>query len=238
MKIRAKIVLMTSIIIIIAIGFQAVYNILSTSSSIEKIVESQLGDQIMSIESQILVQQEVVQITKSAMNEKNVSLAQAIAEMVTYNPSWLKTYNMDKLADQLKINEIRITNLDGVVEFGNNEKSFGTKLTDDPSSEPFMDLVTNKNGFYAQEPAPRAEDGKMYQFVGVPRRDVPGVVQIGIQSTPSSVGGIIWAKEVEDYQRYGVIVTNPDGTMARIVAATETCPCVRRKATSLGLASR
>ncbi len=55
MKIRAKIVLMTSVIIIIAIGFQAVYNILSTSSSIEKIVESQLGDQIMSIESQILV---------------------------------------------------------------------------------------------------------------------------------------------------------------------------------------
>jgi len=30
-------------------------------------------------------------------------------------------------------------------------------------------------------------------------------------------GGVIWAKEVEDYQRYGVIVTNDDGTMARIV---------------------
>lgn len=30
-------------------------------------------------------------------------------------------------------------------------------------------------------------------------------------------GAIIWAKEVEDYQRYGVIVTNDDGTMARIV---------------------
>ena len=28
---------------------------------------------------------------------------------------------------------------------------------------------------------------------------------------------VIWAKEVEDYQRYGVIVTNDDGTMARIV---------------------
>jgi glucose-1-phosphate thymidylyltransferase len=28
---------------------------------------------------------------------------------------------------------------------------------------------------------------------------------------------VIWAKEVEDYQRYGVIVTNEDGTMARIV---------------------
>ena len=29
--------------------------------------------------------------------------------------------------------------------------------------------------------------------------------------------GIIWAKEVDDYQRFGVIVTNEDGTMAKIV---------------------
>jgi len=30
-------------------------------------------------------------------------------------------------------------------------------------------------------------------------------------------GAVIWAKEVEDYQRYGVIVTNDDGTMKTIV---------------------
>ena len=30
-------------------------------------------------------------------------------------------------------------------------------------------------------------------------------------------GAVIWAKEVEDYQRYGVIVTNEDGTMKTIV---------------------
>jgi len=30
-------------------------------------------------------------------------------------------------------------------------------------------------------------------------------------------GGVIWAKEVEDYQRYGVILTHEDGTMSTIV---------------------
>lgn len=30
-------------------------------------------------------------------------------------------------------------------------------------------------------------------------------------------GGVIWAKEVEDYQRYGVILTDDDGAMKRIV---------------------
>jgi glucose-1-phosphate thymidylyltransferase len=36
-------------------------------------------------------------------------------------------------------------------------------------------------------------------------------------SLPAGDAGIIWAKEVEDYQRFGVIVTHEDGTMERIV---------------------
>src|SRR5438046_4142319 len=34
--------------------------------------------------------------------------------------------------------------------------------------------------------------------------------------------GIIWAKEVEDYRRYGVIVTDPRGFMTRIVEKPDT----------------
>lgn len=36
------------------------------------------------------------------------------------------------------------------------------------------------------------------------------------------VDGIIWAREVEDYQRYGVIVTDPNGFMLRIVEKPQT----------------
>ena len=38
-----------------------------------------------------------------------------------------------------------------------------------------------------------------------------------IRSLPEDAAGLIWAKEVEDYQRFGVIVTREDGTMDRIV---------------------
>lgn len=38
-----------------------------------------------------------------------------------------------------------------------------------------------------------------------------------IQRLPEDVAGVIWAKEVEDYQRFGVIVTDGDGNMERIV---------------------
>jgi glucose-1-phosphate thymidylyltransferase len=38
-----------------------------------------------------------------------------------------------------------------------------------------------------------------------------------VKRLPDDVAGVIWAKEVEDYQRFGVIVTDDDGFMQRIV---------------------
>src|SRR5690606_15904357 len=38
-----------------------------------------------------------------------------------------------------------------------------------------------------------------------------------VQRLPEDLAGVIWAKEVEDYQRFGVIVTDSDGNMKRIV---------------------
>ncbi len=38
-----------------------------------------------------------------------------------------------------------------------------------------------------------------------------------VRSLPEDEAGVIWAKEVEDYQRFGVIVTDADGYMERII---------------------
>jgi glucose-1-phosphate thymidylyltransferase len=38
-----------------------------------------------------------------------------------------------------------------------------------------------------------------------------------VKNLPPDVAGVIWAKEVEDYQRFGVIVTDDNGFMKRIV---------------------
>lgn len=37
------------------------------------------------------------------------------------------------------------------------------------------------------------------------------------RTLPAEWAGVLWAKEVEDYQRFGVIVTDEDGAMTRIV---------------------
>src|SRR5690606_22260827 len=38
-----------------------------------------------------------------------------------------------------------------------------------------------------------------------------------VKRLPEDVAGVIWVKEVEDYQRFGVIVTDDQGYMRRII---------------------
>ena len=38
-----------------------------------------------------------------------------------------------------------------------------------------------------------------------------------VKTLAPKYAGVLWAKEVKDYQRFGVIVTNPDGTMKTII---------------------
>jgi glucose-1-phosphate thymidylyltransferase len=38
-----------------------------------------------------------------------------------------------------------------------------------------------------------------------------------VKDLPDDVAGVIWVKEVEDYQRFGVIVTDDEGNMLRII---------------------
>ncbi|MFN2327249.1 MAG: sugar phosphate nucleotidyltransferase, partial [Gemmatimonadales bacterium] len=38
-----------------------------------------------------------------------------------------------------------------------------------------------------------------------------------VKRLPEGDAGVIWAKEVEDYQRFGVIVTDDDGYMKQII---------------------
>ena len=38
-----------------------------------------------------------------------------------------------------------------------------------------------------------------------------------VRRLPDDVAGVIWAKEVEDYQRFGVIVTDAEGYMRKII---------------------
>lgn len=183
MKLKGKIVLITGLIIVLAIVFQGGFNILKTSTSIESVVSLQLIDQLSNIEGQILSASETIQITKDAINEKNIALARSIAKMIQIDPTMLETNKMVALADQLGVSEIHVTDGKGVLIYGNIPGFYGFDFNTSEQTLPFVDLIGKRDAALAQEPSPRGTDNVLFQYIGVARIDEPGVVQIGIEPT-------------------------------------------------------
>jgi glucose-1-phosphate thymidylyltransferase len=73
--------------------------------------------------------------------------------------------------------------------------------------------VQNGTAGAVQLAAPHAEDEMLIIFV-----DTLFDADLSlIKRLPPEAAGVIWVKEVEDYQRFGVVVTDGDGYMRRII---------------------
>lgn len=183
MKLKGKIVLATGVIILVAIAIQGGFNIYKTSSSVESVVSLQLLDQLSGIEGEIVSAKETVDITKNAINDKNISLAHSIAKMIAIDPTLLETNKMVALAKELMVTEIHVTDGNGVLLYGNITGFYGFDFKTTDQTLPFIDLIGKKGASLAQEPSPRGTDNVLFQYIGVARVDEPGVVQIGIEPT-------------------------------------------------------
>lgn len=233
MKIKTRIVMITCVIIFVALGSQAAFNAFSTNTSIKNIIELELKDQIENIKREILTADEVIDITKNALNEKNISITRSVAQLITDDPTWLETNRMIELAKLLEISEVHVIDKDGVLQHGNIEGFFGFDFNTSDQTLPFIALIDQKNAALAQEPSPRGTDNVLFQYIGVSRIDAPGIVQIGIEPKAVQellsnldiqkrieslvIGGYGFATIVDEQ---GMIVANNDPTLLGAEATT------------------
>ncbi len=181
MKLKSKIVLIASIIIIIAIGAQAVYNTITTNDAMEQVVSLQLSDQLTNLEQEFESADEVVAITKAALDEKNIALARSLALMISEDPEILQTARMIKVAGILGVDEVHVTDGQGVLRWGNIVDFYGFDFATTEQTEPFLPLLEVRDGAIAQAPTVRGTDGSLFQYISVSRIDELGIVQIGLE---------------------------------------------------------
>lgn len=195
MKLKGKLVLITGIIIILAIVFQGGFNILKTNASIESVVSLQLIDQLKNIEKDIISAEETINITKKAIDEKNIALTKSIAQMIVLDPTILETSRMTALAKQLNVEEIHVTDSAGVLLYGNITGFYGFDFNTTDQTKPFVELIGKRDGTLAQEPSFRGTDNTLFQYIGVSRLDEPGVVQIGI--APAAIQELLGKLDIQ-----------------------------------------
>lgn len=148
---------------------------------VHDLIHGQMESQLDNLSESITTRRQVEETFFNTLNEKNLDLTKAVAEVIKFSPDALELANMTELAKSIGVDEIHVMDGDGVLRYGNIEGFFGFDFHTADQTLPFIDLIGKKDGRLAQDPSPRGTDNVLFQYIGVSRLDQDGIVQIGLE---------------------------------------------------------
>lgn len=162
----------------------------STSSELDNLIESYAIRK--QIEDQFL----------TSLDDKNLDLTKAVAEIIKANPEMLSLENMTALAKSIGVDELHVMDGKGVLTNGSIKDFYGFDFNTSDQTKPFLPLIGQTDGRLAQAPSERGTDKVLFQYIGVSRLDQPGIVQIGLSPTYiAELKAIIgFQKQIESYR--------------------------------------
>lgn len=123
----------------------------------------------------------IAQLTEN-LNEEYISKANSFAEMVKLNPELKDNADeMERIRVMLGVDELHVTDENAVIRWGTVPGYFGFDFNTSEQTKPFLPILEDDTLEIAQEPQPNGTEGKLFQYVSVPRRDAKGIVQIGME---------------------------------------------------------
>jgi hypothetical protein len=125
--------------------------------------------------------------------------------------------DLEDFARWVGIDEIYITDSDGVTVGSNQPAAYGWRFPDDPKAQAFVfrKLIQSKDGVVTQVIRARDLDNLMFKFVGVSRTDEPGIVQVGYKAET------ITRYQVEIGSVFGILANEIKGLGDRVTTASK-----------------
>ncbi|SDC79114.1 MULTISPECIES: methyl-accepting chemotaxis protein [unclassified Candidatus Frackibacter] len=120
---------------------------------------------------------------EKVLEKEMIAEAQLIADLL--NEGDINNQDLIRLSKKTGIDEFWITNGQGTVTLTNFTDGLGWTFPDDPKAQAyeFRKILDNPDKVVAQKAMVRDVDGKLFKFVGVSRKDKPGIVQVGMDAS-------------------------------------------------------
>jgi methyl-accepting chemotaxis protein len=125
-----------------------------------------------------------VQTSQKLLQNHLSSTVLLFSELLRKTEHPLSNYELVEIAKLTGLEDINITDADGVVTTSNQAANINFRFSDNPKEQSyeFRHLLYENEGLFVQEIRPRTADGRMFMYVGASRRDQPGMVQVGISA--------------------------------------------------------
>ena len=180
MKLSTKIVIPMLVILIVAIVGSGIYGYIKAEEIAEMMMFEGLESALSTVTNTMEERNQMMEITKNALNDKGVQLAKAVAETIAVDNGVLTMENLTRMADRLGIDEIHVVDENKLITQSTVPEFIAFDFSLSDQTKPFLKILEDKSYVLAQEPTPRGADGKLFQYIGVARIDKPGIVQIGM----------------------------------------------------------
>lgn len=128
-------------------------------------------------------QTELASIKKN-LDEDYLTRARAAAYVVEKNPGVLDSVEeLENLASLLNVDELHVTESDGIIRYSSVPKYIGLDFHNGKQMRGFLPILESAGGdeYIIQEAQPNTAEKKMMKYVGVSRKGVKGLVQVGLE---------------------------------------------------------
>ncbi len=179
--ITGKFLIPILVILIIALGVTGYIGYYLQKSQTMDSVQQQAETKFEEIESVVEERENSAELTESALNRYLIQLTRMVERNIRGVPEEEMIAEIEEIADYLEIPEVHVIDEEGVLEWSTEEDMIGFDFEEDEQTRPFLEGLEDKDFELAQEPQVRGTDDKFFQYIGVARKDQPGIVQIGVE---------------------------------------------------------
>lgn len=174
----------TIIIMTIAILSILVINFYFSVNSLERQQVDAFKAKIDQIIHTIENNQEELGAIKQNLDEDYLTRARAAAYVVEKNPDVLNSVEeLRELAALLDVDELHVTESDAIIRYSSVPEYIGLDFHNGEQMRGFLPIFESdgEDKYIIQEAQPNTAEGKMMKYVGVSRKGVKGLVQVGLE---------------------------------------------------------
>lgn len=119
---------------------------------------------------------------KETVGQNNLAKSRAFADMLAADPSILtEAGKLKEVEERLMVNELHVIDENGIITHTTIKEYEGFDMNSGEQSAAFMPIAKDPSLEIVQEPTMNAAAGIVMQYIGVARKDAPGLVQVGIR---------------------------------------------------------
>jgi Methyl-accepting chemotaxis protein len=145
----------------------------NTSSAVAKLAD---------VKEKLEGNEESIKKLTQNLSEDNLAKTRAFADMIALDGSVIRdTAELNRIKDRLMVNELHVINADGIITESTIDSYVGFDMKSGDQSRAFMVIVDDPSIEIAQEPQVNVAEGVVMQYIGVARKDAPGLVQVGVR---------------------------------------------------------